>query len=152
MPRLNGTGPNGQGPLTGHGGGYCIVRAGERPTLGAGCGDLPRGCGSGRCRAQCASLFETEMGTGHGRLSAQSGLRFGSLRRLRGLPPSSDFRSRNKLDSTWKSRSAGPLRFDPCFPNAVVAQNTVLEYAPGSPVSADVAELWDRLRSAVLTG
>jgi len=76
MPRFDGTGPTGQGPMTGHGGGYCAIKypaSGQapygytgvqgkpvrwgtpvaRPTLGArfarGAGRV-RGAGRGRGR------------------------------------------------------------------------------------------------------
>ncbi|MDY0236289.1 MAG: DUF5320 domain-containing protein [Gudongella sp.] len=45
MPRYNGTGPRGQGPLTGRGMGYCAQRTPGYDTRGYGRGI---GCGMGR--------------------------------------------------------------------------------------------------------
>ena len=55
MPGCNGTGPNGQGPMTGRGMGYCHatdnVNAGQPVDAGFGRGmGRGRGCGMGRAR------------------------------------------------------------------------------------------------------
>ncbi len=55
MPGFDGTGPAGQGPLTGGGRGFCAVPAGnvgargygQNVVYGLGRGGLPRGCGRG---------------------------------------------------------------------------------------------------------
>ena len=55
MPRYNGTGPTGQGPMTGRGAGYCASGArqpqtyqeGEEIVYGMGRGGVPRGGGGG---------------------------------------------------------------------------------------------------------
>ncbi|MDK2954798.1 MAG: hypothetical protein PWQ57_294 [Desulfovibrionales bacterium] len=43
MPGFDGSGPNGQGPMSGRGMGYCAAGAGREPGFGRG-----RGCGRGR--------------------------------------------------------------------------------------------------------
>lgn len=49
MPGLDGTGPLGQGPMTGRGLGLCGGTARRRSfVFGAGCGGIPWGCGRGR--------------------------------------------------------------------------------------------------------
>ncbi len=49
MPGMNGTGPMGQGPMTGGGFGKCGTgtASGNNPLLGIGRGGAPRGCGRG---------------------------------------------------------------------------------------------------------
>lgn len=50
MPRFDGTGPKGEGPMTGHGRGYCIVPVAEDQSfLGIGRDGRARGGGRGRC-------------------------------------------------------------------------------------------------------
>ncbi|MDI6870833.1 MAG: DUF5320 domain-containing protein [Bacillota bacterium] len=51
MPGFDGTGPRGEGPLTGGGRGRCAAPATDKPTvpLGVGRGGRPRGGGRGRC-------------------------------------------------------------------------------------------------------
>lgn len=49
MPHSDGTGPHGEGPMTGHGRGYCIIPLQEaKPFFGIGQGGRPRGGGRGR--------------------------------------------------------------------------------------------------------
>ena len=56
MPGFNGTGPNGQGPMTGGGRGYCSApdAGAQQPygrRMGRGCG-FSRGFGAGFCRGR----------------------------------------------------------------------------------------------------
>lgn len=51
MPGGDGTGPLGNGPMTGRGRGYCVTSGFRRPTMGRGMGQGMRrgfGCGMGR--------------------------------------------------------------------------------------------------------
>ena len=62
MPRYNGTGPRGQGPLSGRGMGYCAQRAvgyyGRGYGRGIGCG---MGRGFGRGLGYAPNISEREM-------------------------------------------------------------------------------------------
>jgi len=53
MPNMNGTGPNGMGPMTGGGRGFCAVPLSEARPLGFGRRFSGRGCGRGRGWRNC---------------------------------------------------------------------------------------------------
>lgn len=69
MPRLDGSGPQGQGPLTGRGDGYCAVAdpAGRRPYGVAGVGQRPFGGFLGRLVGWVPRLGPGRRGRGMGR-------------------------------------------------------------------------------------
>lgn len=64
MPRGDGTGPTGRGPMTGKGMGYCIKEneTGESSYIGGGTmGGIRRWFGRGRCRNFCPVVPDKAM-------------------------------------------------------------------------------------------
>jgi hypothetical protein len=60
MPRFDGTGPQGQGPMTGRGEGYCVIKidgSGEPPYGYAGLQGTPVGPGAPAVRRPLAAPF-----------------------------------------------------------------------------------------------
>lgn len=70
MPRFDGTGPRGAGPMTGRGEGYCVLQVGEsgEPVRGyVGLAGMPVGAPTGAEASEAESVRRAPPGTSHGR-------------------------------------------------------------------------------------